>query len=481
MPALQKLIQLSTSQVTDQLSIDEQEAEKILDKLKWGDSVDGVSDIHDVLKRKSNEINEEIIEFLLQWEAMDEEASKSPNNRSATKLQVPKPVTRFGESVSSPISKSFGGLQDTREVLIALSQVDEELGAVHRWLGEQIEQLDKVQKNLSDIENESGALESTWQSLNTVQEVINLLINKFSLEESEEKRLMSPDLLVNALKAPSLANIDFVIKPVVHAAKRLREALVVRIGDVYGLTVNDWKQIQAINAVRTRRERLTEIANAFCSGFAGIIQNLFDTLLKHKSLVDGDVANAPVILPKLFNTRFLVDELCFSKGVSSYVLESTYILKYQVIRNNQLLQSQSLYHAQIDKFAPLMDLILELSKSLVSPVENAYVRATHDKLYLPLVKAFIKDIQQSITSRSNIWTLANCDRYRVDLPNEPMIRYDQTMNRAGQNKAITSWKALEAVLILFTPVVELEESFIKVRFRFNEFSCRKCLTSTLSN
>ena len=66
----------------------------------------------------------------------------------------------------------FIGVRDTTEVLSALQQVVDELEGVDMWLNEQIDHISETQANLRLIEDESGTLETTWQNLNEVQNVV---------------------------------------------------------------------------------------------------------------------------------------------------------------------------------------------------------------------------------------------------------------------------------------------------------------------
>lgn len=455
-PALQRILKSAAINVGDQFSIEEAEAEHILDDLNWGNSVGGIEDIHQLLSRKSQDLNHEIIDFLLQWEEMDEVNSNGGNSSNASRPG--------GGKVRLSLTSQDFGLKDTGEVLKALSMVDSELSAVDKWLGEQIEHMAEIQSNLHMIEDESGTIESSWQSLTVVEKVLQTLLERFTIDPAKEALLLAPDKSLAAiLKSVSLRGVDVQMKPFLAAVKSLRDSLVVRISDLHGLSSSEWKHIQNIQSVRAQRDKLVSISEAFCTKIAPIAIGIFDWLLKHKTLVEGDTPTATIILPKSFSTRPILDELCFSKASSGLGIDPQSILRFLSPTANQLLESQIVFHTHLEYFMPLVDLLLELKPNYARPICEAYISAAHDRMYFPLFRMFLKDVQSHITQRPAPLTLANCDRFRCDVGGEVLLRFDQMKNRIGQPKMITAWKALQAGLMIVAPVIEREEMYIKVR------------------
>ncbi|RYG65093.1 hypothetical protein EON64_12640 [archaeon] len=126
-PLLQKLISQNTAHVGDRFSADEAEAEQILEQLEWSKSLSAQANIHEILSQRSTQLNDEIIDFLLQWEEMDEGHALDSNSVSKT--------SKAAQGKAASVANKVFGLRDTQEVLRSLKEVDEQLGGVDRWLG----------------------------------------------------------------------------------------------------------------------------------------------------------------------------------------------------------------------------------------------------------------------------------------------------------------------------------------------------------
>jgi hypothetical protein len=493
-PQLNKVISLNNLQFGYQFSTDEAEAEHILDELNWSNSVTSLSDIHKALSNKSTKLNDEIIDFLLQWEEMD---YTHLANQPGSKKQPHGPPTLLNPSVKQvlqPKTELTASLRDTGEVLVALAQVDKELSSVELWLGEQINHLSEIQSNLFLIEDESATLETAWMSLNRVQEVITYLMQKYNLSEQQEKLLKYPETpMATLLKSGILANSNLYqsnLIPLFEAAKVLRNALVIKIStEICGLKASEWKQIQAITAVATQKMKLQEISEVFCSKFGEISVTLFDWLLKHRSLIEGE-DRLPAIFPKSWSTKTLLDDIHFAKmslqssspsntiGMnprgrrtslfannnsspqdggdgSNMILMNTN--RFRIPKNNQLLQSQAIFHIFLAKFIPLLDILMELSPKYIKILSECYRIAVRDRFYTPFIKSFVKDIRSTVNYLQPPINFNNCKGFQLQSRNEPVVLFSR-----GTTKQITTWKVLEVVLLLLTPLIENEEAFLRV-------------------
>lgn len=83
---------------------------------------------------------------------MDEAAQSHPP------VAPSQPNAPPGPSIS--LAGKLFGMKDTKEVLIALQEVDSQLEVVDKWLGEQIDRLSEIQSNLHMIEVPSPPLSS---------------------------------------------------------------------------------------------------------------------------------------------------------------------------------------------------------------------------------------------------------------------------------------------------------------------------------
>ncbi len=486
-PILQKLVSGISAMTGDIFSDEEAEAEHLLDELNWtvssGSTITGSSttnspvanqlDLQHILSKQSDQLNCEIIDFLLQWEEMDE---KSIEVSDAVLLKSKAGCTEVQTS-----SVLFGGVRDTREVLTALSLVNSELEAVDRWLGEQIERLSEIQTNLHIIEDESGALETSWQNLNIVQQVVGAVVHGYSIDAQHQDLLARmPEEYFSVLLRPastSLAVGAELIRPLNAALSALREALDQKIMGKSNLThtstslstsssadtkVNScalspaqWKQIQTIAAVTSQHTKLTDLADAFCSNYGDFSLGLFDTLLKHKALIDGSVS----IVIKQFNYQSIIERYVSASG------------EHQSLRlsfdQNQFLLAQRLYHVNIELFAGLLDHFVELSPNYARPLCEAYVRATQDRLLVPLAKILFKDLHTATAMSfpahrgDGKVSLANCSKYHLNARHEDLVlqKFHSMPSSVG---GLSAWMAVRVALLLLSPVIENEEKFVKV-------------------
>jgi hypothetical protein len=475
-PSLQKILKATAINIGDQFSIEESEAEHILEELNWGNSMGGIGDVHQLLTQKSVTLNHEIIDFLLQWEEMDEFGAGSSSKQS--------------QKARISLSNADFGLKDTGEVLKALAMVDTELAAVDKWLGEQIEHMSEIQANLHIIEDESGTIESSWQSLTVVEKVLQILLEKYTIDSTKEALLLAPDkALAPILKSTSLNTASQQMLPFISAVKSLRDALAFRINELQGLTSQEWKQIQSIPSIRAQRDKLVSISETFCSKFSQIAIGVFDWLLKHKTLVEGDIPGAMTILPKVFNTLSLLEKFSFTPALAAVTIDQQSFQQFLSPSTNLLLDSQAIFHRYLDYFIPMMDLLLELKPNYARPICESYVRAAHDKMYYPLFKACLKEIQGYITARNSAVGFVNCERFRCDSVSEPIVRFDQSKATSGGpsggvssskgssgvssgGRIMSAWKAFQIALMLVCPVLEREEAYVKVRATVDRIACR---------
>lgn len=155
--------------------------------------------------------------------------------------------------------------------------------------------------------------------------------------------------------------------------------------------------------------------------------------------------------------------------------------KYRKADKNQLLESQALYHVQTAKFAELLDLLVELEPEQSREICEAYKYATMERLYNPLLKAFMKDLQALVTCKAAPVTLQTCARFRATDP-QLVVRFESVgpstksntgdavtdaaggaaANEPPRPRVLYSWRVFEVALLLLCPLVDAEEAFIKV-------------------
>ena len=240
----------------DMFASQEEDAKAHLDELKW--LSEAPSELLQILSEQSETLNDEIIDFLLQWE----------DDESGTGTEA-------------------AHQRDTVEVLDALTQVDEELNGVDQWIGEQLDRLTETQAKLKMIEEESGTLEVTRKNLTTLSDIVESVVKGLTISEEEGKLLLTPKKTLEAvLQSPSLKGAERILKPLLDACVKFRGALAIKGGsESYPhLTPVVWKQLLSLSAVDSQRMRLREIQESFCSSLGSSFGEFFEALLKHSSL-----------------------------------------------------------------------------------------------------------------------------------------------------------------------------------------------------
>jgi len=459
-PVLHKMIQAQSLLLGEFFSVEETEAESLLDELNWGSSLQGNTDLQQVLSTQSEDLNREIIDFLLQWEEMDNGPHAAANRGH--------PHDKGNRGAGIVVRMS-----DTSEVLSALASVDVELDAVNRWLQEQIERLSEIQTNLSLIEEESGALESSWQSLSSVQEVVTLLVKKYSITDYQEQTLQSPDKVMDpVLRAASLVNIQQSTAPLLHAMIALRDAINAQFEEVADVSALQWKQIQNMTAISSQRAKLQALADKCISSFAGTAVGLYDWLLKHKSLAESGV------IIKHFNfSSIITASKTYHKQVTALSVPEWYVA-IRSIDSNPAVKAREVFRSNLRPFIPLLEAFVDLSPTSSHDLRDAYVAAVTDRLYGPIMKQMAKDLS-STTAAHKVLTLANCykakakgsDAIVLQLSFQPTETVGTKVSSKGgsvggtsnsSSSILTTWHAFEIMLLTIMPVLEIEEAHVTV-------------------
>jgi hypothetical protein len=454
-PTLQKMVQQHTKELGDYFSKEEIEAETLLDELNWGSSLHEHTNLQQTLSGQSDKLNDEIIDFLLQWEEMDLTAK----NKSKATTPASTPVAS-GKGLS--VSGRLAGVSDTSEVLQALSQVDLELEAVDMWLGEQIGRLEEVQANLHMIEDESGALESSWQSLRSVQEVVTMLVERYSLNEKHEDLLLHPDKVMGpVMKASSLANAETSVAPLLEAMSAVRNALKMKFSDVADITGPQWKQLQSMTSISSQRAKLNDIVDSCCDEFARSALGLFEVLVRHRSVQEAGLAVKQFVF-----TDALADPSTSARsGRINFTTVPAWFSKIKSPQHNQLIKAKQAYETHLQPFLPLLHLFAELAPKNIQPLRDAYQKAVSEGLYKPLFKALARDLLGATSSKHPLITLANVGKpkHRQDKSSAlPLLFSRPPVSDGAALTQMAPWTAFRAALMLVVPVLELEETFVEV-------------------
>lgn len=461
----------------EEFGAEEAEAESVLEDMKWTSQSGAPIDLKETLSKQSESLNVEIIDFLLQWEELDDAAKISSSN------------TR---------------VRDTVEILEALNQVDKELDDVNCWLGDQIDRLLDIQSNLHLIEDESGGLETSWQNLKSIHEIIKRVIDVLSIEEEEEAMLKVPDsIILSTLKGRRLDDIDESINPLIDAARKLQIALsfkgfnnsnnssVDNVTESGIVTSQVWKQLQSMSAIVNQRQKLLTLGEVFCNKCNDVFPTFLFQLFKHPSLNDEDNENNINI--SHFNIAQLIKDNDFISG-DSYSNDSMNMLQYfQSIdfEDNCSLTAQRIFHGTLIEYATMVDKVVEINPLLGKSMAKCYIDITMESLYGSLSKSLQKELRSLLFPKHQPVTLATISRYKYGIKFEVPVKFrpwvtNSTTGNNGRNHGaqthFTPWAIFELLLLKLQPVISREESFFQVNDSYLLiFDCKLFLFDVISS
>ena len=472
------------STVGDMFAEEEMEADQVMTELHWAGQHDfsflSTEELLQALEKQNTSLQDEIIDFLLKWEEDDGAGSAGMSRMSLA------PLT-FSEGTG--VSRLAG---DTVDVLDALNSVDEDLEGVDGWLGDQIDQLNFIQSKLFKIESESGNLETGYSNLSSVQKIVDEVILTLQLSDADEKCLRSCMTLVQqVLGAPDLTDADVKLAPLVTSLSNIQKALKMKGNEMpngEGMSATIWSALQTISAIAIQRGKLLELSDACHLMLANGSMNIFEGVLKHKSLSKKSKTTVvvtyqlsgilDVIVPKLNNFK-------------NYALGED-------IQKNQALTAQRTYHSALSDFLPLLELILEYSKfQPIGGVQHDsqnysndmqpwnklilanYVAAGESLFYGPLIKSLFAELNSLMGSRRSPLTMKTVKSFYPSkakgastaitdqiAEKDKEILYFRTPRTSvnSQSPALTPWEALEVAIVVLAPVITREEGFFQSIF-----------------
>ena len=435
------LKQIGVGGATEAFAEEEAEAEALLEERNWTGAGGAPVELQNQLVKEQEELQMEIIDFLLQWEDDEEAKSKA-------------------------VAAAFGGesAADTTEILVSLQEVDAELERVDIWLGEQIDQLVNIQGKLVMIEAESGSLETSHANLSNLQKMLDLLLTGLHLDKEHEEILSKPEkLFLRAIQSTDFPNdTESILQPAVDALAALRVALSLKGADDGSSIMSSlhWRQLQMLSAVSTQRGKLLDLADRSCTGLSDMFVGLFDRLLTHKALTEGLNSR---------RTSITVAKFSFGSAIRANVGTADGYRNWSVVssfENNQAMGAQRVFHDTLADFLPLLEHVMELRSASSVPICNAYVQSVHDKLYRPLVKALFRDLQSILLPRSPVLNMANLPKHSAGGTHEPSIKFMRHSINL-QNALLHPWEALEVALCYFVPLVRREEAFFQAVFQLD--------------
>lgn len=414
------------------------EGEKLLEELDWSEEGSLVRDLQNKLNSQNDQINMEIISFLLQWEEAD---------------------SKLGS-----VDK-----KDTVEILDALNDVDKQLSVVDDWLSEQVMKLSDVQGNLHVIEDESGGLESSWQNLQNIHQILKVVVEKLSLSPEEISILQNcKDIIVTSLQASDISSIEPLLAPLVDSVKSLKRALTFKgeknkskmsekqtdknktnESDVI-VTRKLWRKIQSIAAITVQKQILLDIADNFYSNATEYISTVFSGLLKHRALNDEN--HGKTLSIKSFRLQSVLNSLVQSDSNSSY----------SPCKENMFVAVQHMFHEAISKYFPLIEQLVDLTPTSVVSLSHSYLEAIGDGLYSSLFKSMWKEIKSLSVAKRNPLTMASIAKFKAGASREPSLKFLPSATSSKADDSFSSWVLLESILIVILPAMKEEETTFEV-------------------
>jgi hypothetical protein len=458
-PTIFKLFQSSGLLNADAFGEEEIEAESLLEELKWASGHGTAEELQQNLSEQSNYLNTQIIDYLLQWEELDDSSR---------------------QSLSAPPS-SKANLRNTVEILDALNKVDDELEESSLWLAIQIDRLSETKSHLVFIEDESGGLESSLHNLQAIRDVINAVVKHLTLEKESESLLHNPEpAMTMTLKAATLKNTDELLRPLISAATQLANALAYK-GEDNLIPPQVWKQIRSIKAVVEQKNKLYRIAEEFSGVMTESLCNIFPAVLKHKSLNDDaknqniDIKNfktSAVILHRKRQRRKVADQTLSRSSLSQELPltdEDVHALYYVPTDLNLLLHCQRIYHKALSDYIPLAEKLFMINPSSTALICRAYIESANDKFYASLFKSMMREFRTLMPSSRLPVTLASIPRYQYKGMREVAVRFStrESLVNENQTQLLPPWELFAIFLLIATPVVLREEVFFQSLFNID--------------
>lgn len=515
----------SSSVYPNNSSINEEEeieAELLLEELNWDVSGESPDVFRKQMNQQADSLHVEIINFLLQWEEDEETSASGSAGTSTTYSSPPKLNSLFGEIIEeNPTKVASLSLPEhnmrkvTMEVMGALSSVDEQLSSVDEWLGEQISRLSEIQSKLHMIEAESGQLETSWYNLSNLKHLVSIVIEELSLSEQDEELLLTPQVVVETiLKDPEVKDRNELLLSLLNALDKMRSGLAYKgaglsadvtspanqpesnpgspnstmspgkalAGTQSKSSVDTalWKELMGVMAVSSQRHKLMELADGFCNNLSdSVIGSLFDRILKHRYLAGDPDKRYRGVTIKQYNLAPLVMNALILCSPSSTIRigqqvsggmrfndgrganSCTVWYTRQIVKDNQLLQSQKMYHDVVHLFAPLLCAFLELAPTLASTLFSSYTHSTGEKFYNPLLKVLFQNLLSECNGRTaHPVSLHNVVKSGLQEKTDPLVKLRLTY-KAGTNQ-FSPWIGFELLLQLMAPVIKREIEFCKV-------------------
>ena len=426
------------------------------------------------LAQKAQTLDLEIIDFLLSWE----------ENRSS------------GNS--------------SREGVIALERVDQELAQVDKWISEQMDRLQATKLRLNIIDIESNLLETTWSNLATIKDTLEYSIDRLTLSESQVKIIAQPNVVLDSIiksNNPS-KSCKALLTPLLAACDRLSRALT-SVPDDQGTsklaqTTSTFSQVSSLSAFSLQRETLARLSNNLCKTLHDKLPSFFLGLLDHPSLTDLAINNEHARIKAItsknsanFGVQCSVESFSDSDwdglGSSRQAAYDLVLKNYELIAildtdadathwMNEQRVCQELVRGPI--LQDLLGRFHEFQPRLYDSFLDVFLSDIwKTRLYTPLLKSLCKSFKAALAPRSAVCTLNSIAGFslsrRTALPIHQFSKADE----------LTPQLAFACLLSTLVQLIRAEEAFLKVgvcstyshalfhSYHIYLVACRSCCSS----
>lgn len=451
-PLLQKFISSqSLQQLMEQFTAEEAEAEALLDELNWSGTIEDLNDIDKKLTEKEEDLNDEILEFLIQWEEMDDLINQSKSsgaqggsNKASAGTSGPTLKLNIKDNVKDEISSIT--IQDRKEILTSLSEIDKNFQQFDQYLTIQLEKLSKIQSNLRQIDEESSLLDTSYKNLSALNDVISHIIQYYSLSPNKSETLSHIDkVVVDILKKNSDINsLRTELEFVISCCESLDNDFLVKtkrenekersLGNERDnerergveLTQKEWKEIYLIEAVASQKKELEKLTEKFISRLSNSIENIIENFFKLKSFnnpnesfylyhksyknkekIENIIKNYQLLNQKnenidIFNTNFDLDTSTKNKNIIKKIMKLNF-LTYNNKNNNLLLLNLINFHEFFNIILFIFNTLIKLSSSFGSGLSsssnnfyrvcNTYIKILYERFFHSQTKVILKELE----------------------------------------------------------------------------------------
>lgn len=270
----------------------------------------------------------------------------------------------------------------------------------------------------------------------------------------------------------STDEVDRVVDPILSSLSNIRSALATNEDSLLGINYSkeDWDHLKLVSGIMEQRQKLNSVAFTFCSSAGNYLCTIFSAILRHKALNDNAKQESLLVRKFSFSVSQVEVLVCSGRVPSTLPLENRIELMQ---RKNQLLSVQRRYHKSLVSFLQLLEHTVYLNPILKFRIRKAYVEATQQLLYGPLLRQIFKELVP-LTAQQHIVCMSTMPRVKANLDGihgsnlQRFREIELSSSLPGKvpnvngSMSLHVWDTLLLVILNICPVISREELFFQV-------------------